>query len=151
MVRSQDGPCFAVVGNALRVVATGDQTGGTYALFEFLVPPGAGAPPHLHTREDEAFTILAGALTFVVAGQEFTAGPGDFVHAPRDLPHSYQNRGAEPVRMTVLAVPAGVEKFFVEASAPLSGLDAPLAPPGPEDIQRVLDAAPKYGLQMLAK
>jgi uncharacterized cupin superfamily protein len=29
-------------------------------LWEAVVPPGAGAPPHTHTREDEAFYVLSG-------------------------------------------------------------------------------------------
>src|ERR1700754_3843878 len=39
-----------------------EPTAGAFALVEASVPPGGGPPPHLHTREDEAFYLLDGEL-----------------------------------------------------------------------------------------
>ena len=44
------------------------KTGGAYALFEAATPPGAGPPPHVHHREDEAFYVLEGEYEFLVDG-----------------------------------------------------------------------------------
>lgn len=148
-VKPNQGPCFALAGNALRTIVGGEETAGQYALLEFVVAPGVGAPPHVHSREDEAFHILEGTVVFVVGGREISAGPGDFVHAPRDIPHLYQNRSSTPARMTVLAVPAGVERFFAEAGSPLPDLTALPRPSSPREIERLLATAPKYGLRIL--
>jgi hypothetical protein len=51
------GCTYAVVGDHYRFLATGDDTEGRYAFFEALVYPGGGPPPHVQSREDEAFFV----------------------------------------------------------------------------------------------
>ena len=60
------GRTVAVVGDVYRFLVTGDETNGKYALWEAIVPPGGGPPPHVHSREEEGFYILAGEITFTV-------------------------------------------------------------------------------------
>ncbi|MGH7163691.1 MAG: quercetin 2,3-dioxygenase [Planctomycetota bacterium] len=121
--------------------ASAKDTGGAYLLLEAVVPPGGGTPPHVHRREDEAFYVLDGELTFRVGGEAIVARPGHFVHAPRDVPHQFTNTGKKPARALVWATPAGIEGFFLEVGSPPGA--APL------DAQRVLAAAPKYGIEIL--
>jgi quercetin dioxygenase-like cupin family protein len=52
-------------GSALNVLgvthiykAMGAETAGSFSLWEAVVPPGAGAPPHTHAHENEAFYVL---------------------------------------------------------------------------------------------
>jgi hypothetical protein len=52
-----EGRTIAVVGDVYRFLATGDDTNGKYALWEAIVPPGGGPPPHVHSREEEGFYI----------------------------------------------------------------------------------------------
>ena len=52
------GRTVAVVGDVYRFLATGEDTNGKYALWEALVPPGGGPPPHVHSREEEGFYVL---------------------------------------------------------------------------------------------
>lgn len=92
------GPAFSAVGDIYRVLASGDQTGGAYALSEARVFPGGGPPPHLHRREDEAFFVLEGTITFTLNGQKVAAGPGTFLQAPRNIPHT--------LRMKLIRQPA---------------------------------------------
>jgi len=40
------------------------ETGGALALWESLLPRGFSPPLHVHSREDEAFYVLDGELTF---------------------------------------------------------------------------------------
>jgi mannose-6-phosphate isomerase-like protein (cupin superfamily) len=54
------GRTVAVVGDVYRCLATGEDTNGKYALWEALVPPGGGPPPHVHSREEEGFYVLEG-------------------------------------------------------------------------------------------
>ena len=58
----------AVAGDVYTLKLAGADTGGRCSLLEFVVPPGGGPPPHVHTREDEAFYVTAGELTFTVGG-----------------------------------------------------------------------------------
>ncbi len=62
------GRTIAVVGDVYRFLATGDDTNGKYALFEALVGPGGGPPPHVHSREEEGFYVLEGEITFTING-----------------------------------------------------------------------------------
>ena len=46
-----EGRTVAVVGDVYRFLATGEDTDGKYALWEAIVPPAGGPPPHVHSRE----------------------------------------------------------------------------------------------------
>ena len=80
-----EGRTIAVVGDVYRFLATGEDTNGKYALWEALVPPGGGPPPHVHSREEEGFYILEGEIT-VQIGERTGRGDGGDVrqHAGRD-------------------------------------------------------------------
>ena len=64
-----EGRTIAVVGDVYSFLATGDDTDGKYAMFEAIVPPGGGPPPHVHSREEEGFYVLEGAVTLRVGEQ----------------------------------------------------------------------------------
>ena len=64
--RATEGRTIAVVGDVYRFLATSEDTSGKYALWEAIVPPGGGPPPHLHSREEEGFYILEGEITFTI-------------------------------------------------------------------------------------
>src|SRR5438094_9287123 len=49
--------------------ATGAETAGSFSFWEDLVPPGAGAPPHVHLHEDEAFYVISGEIQVEFEGQ----------------------------------------------------------------------------------
>jgi quercetin dioxygenase-like cupin family protein len=144
-----EGTTFSAVGDVYRVLATGDQTGGAYALCEARVLPGGGPPPHVHRREDEAFFILEGAITFTLGGQKVVAGAGSFLQAPRNQPHAFKNESASPARMLILTVPAGFEKFLAEFAQPVASFGSPPIPPTPAEIQKLLAVAPKYGIEII--
>ena len=66
---STEGRTIAIVGDVYRFLVTGDDTNGKYAIWEAIVPPGGGPPPHVHSREEEGFYILEGEITLQV-GEE---------------------------------------------------------------------------------
>jgi mannose-6-phosphate isomerase-like protein (cupin superfamily) len=69
-VRKQsDGRTIAVVGDVYRFLATGEETNGKYAMWEAIVPPGGGPPPHVHSREEEGFYILEGEITIQIGDE----------------------------------------------------------------------------------
>lgn len=143
----KEGPVIAVVGDVYRFLATGEDTGGQYALWEAMVPPGGGPPPHIHTREEEGFYILEGQITFHVGGQRIVATQGMFTNMPVGTPHTFRNEGDRPARMLISIAPAGLEKMFFEVGqAVTSGEVAP--PPSEADIAMLLEAAPRYGIEI---
>jgi len=75
-----------------------------------------------------------------------TASVGDFVFAPRDLPHRFSVRSRE-ARMIVLAIPGGFERFFVEIGRLAERHDLPpIEEPDPAEVAR---AAAPYGVEIL--
>lgn len=140
------GRTIAVVGDVYRFLATGDDTDGKYALWEALVPPGGGPPPHVHSREEEGFYVLDGEITFTVNGERVVAAAGTFANVPVGTPHSFKNEGDRPARMLISVAPAGLEQMFFEVGVPLAEGATTAAPPTTDEIERLLAAAPRYGI-----
>lgn len=69
-------------------LATGEDTNGKYALWEALVPPGGGPPPHVHSEEQEGFFVLEGEITFTIDGKRLVAAEGMFANMPVGTPHA---------------------------------------------------------------
>ncbi len=80
---------------------------------ENIVPPGCGAPLHVHDGEDEIFSILEGELTLVSEAGEAKARQGDTVWLPRGVPHGFRNATEQTVRALVFANPgARIAEMF---------------------------------------
>jgi quercetin dioxygenase-like cupin family protein len=93
------------------------ETRGAYSVLESVVQPSTGPEPHRHSREEEGFYILEGQYEFRVGTQVIKAGPGDFLFAPRNVPHTYKNVGTTPSRHLTIISPGGLESFFAERAA----------------------------------
>src|SRR5213593_2729368 len=114
-----EGRTVAVVGDVYRFLATGEDTSGKYALFEAVVRPGGGPPPHVHSREEEGFYVLEGEITFTMGDKCLVAGAGMFANMPVGTLHSFKNESGKPSRMLISVAPAGLEKMFFECGVPL--------------------------------
>lgn len=143
-----EGRMLSVVGDVYRFLAVGEDTNGKYALWEATVPPGAGPPPHVHSREEEGFYVLEGELTFLVGGERFIARAGMFANMAVGTPHSFKNESSKTARMLVFVAPAGLEKMFFEVGAPVLPGVTTAAPPTKEEIERLLVVAPRYGIEI---
>jgi quercetin dioxygenase-like cupin family protein len=147
-VRAQEGEArwwFA----ALAVIkATAADTGGAMTIVEVTEPPGAQAPPHVHFREDEAFWILEGDVTFVVGDQTIEAHAGDYAFGPRNVPHSY-TVGEAGCRMLFVCTPGGFEELVIAMSEPAASRTLPPAPDGPPDFERIAAIAKAHGCELL--
>ena len=97
------------------VKASADTTGGAFTIFEESDP--VDTPLHVHQHEDELFYVLEGEHVFQVGQQEFRAGPGGVVFAPRGVPHAQRRVVPRAGRVLVLTSPAGFEGFFRELAA----------------------------------
>jgi quercetin dioxygenase-like cupin family protein len=143
-----EGRTVAVVGDVYRFLATGEDTSGKYALFEAFVSPGGEPPPHVHSREEEGFYVLEGEITFFVGDQRLVASAGMFANMPVGTPHSFKNESGKPARILISVAPAGLEKMFFEVGVPLPPGATTAAPLIKEEIERLLAAAPRYGIEI---
>jgi quercetin dioxygenase-like cupin family protein len=73
-----------------------------------------GPPAHAHEREDDAFYMLAGELTFEADGETVIATPGTFVLIPPGVVHTFANHTAEPARFLNIHAPAGFDRRLRE-------------------------------------
>lgn len=76
------------------------------------------------------------------------ATPGTFLHSPKGQLHRFTNISLEPAKLLCWVTPAGLEKFFTEVGMPVSErISSPTV--SPADIEKVLAAAPRYGLEII--
>jgi len=141
IVSLAQGERLFVVGDEVCVKLSGKDTGGQHALFEIHTPPGAGPPPHIHTREDETFILLEGDYEFLVGSESKRAKGGDIVFGPRNVPHTYKNVGTSPSRMYVLCTPSGFEDFFRRVNKEIGR--------GEPDVPRLVQIGADAGLSFL--
>jgi quercetin dioxygenase-like cupin family protein len=105
------------------------------------------SPRHVHHREEETFYVLEGEMNVTVGDRTFKAPPGTLVCLPRDVAHSFAIE-SEQLRTLILFTPAGLEGFFKEFSVPAPAMTLPPTDePAYGEVQRMLEAAPRYGLE----
>src|SRR5207244_12604645 len=109
LTKPSEGRTIAVVGDVYRFLATGADTDGKYAIWEAIVPPGGGPPPHVHSREEEGFYILEGEITIHVGDKHLVATAGMFANMPVGTPHSFKNETNRTANMLIYVAPAGLE------------------------------------------
>lgn len=146
--RSTEGKTIAVVGDVYRFLATGEDTDGKYTQWEAIVPPGGGPPPHFHRREEEGFFVLEGEITFHIGTERVIATSGMFANMPVGTPHSFKNESNKPARMIITVAPAGLENMFFEVGKPLAAGAIKAPPPSKEEIETLLEVAPRYGIEI---
>ena len=129
------------------VCLSGADTGGAYCLLEVALAPGMSVPRHTHTREDEAYFVLAGELEVVVGDEVFVLRAGDTLMAPRDISHQLRNSGNVENHYLLVFSPSGFEEFLRVTAVPApDGAAAPTeAPPVP--VRNVHQLAADYGIQ----
>ena len=77
------------------------------------MPPWTAGPPlYLHRGWDELFYVLAGEMTFLIAGRTSAAPSGSCVFIPRGVLHTFRNEGAIPARQLTVFTPGGIEDYF---------------------------------------
>lgn len=146
--KPNEGRTIAVVGDVYRFMATGEETNGKYAMWEAIVPPGGGPPPHVHSREEESFYILEGEITFQVGEERIVASAGMFANMPAGVAHSFRNESTQPAKMVISVAPAGLEKMFFEFGVPLPAGSTTALPPTKDEIEKLLAIASRYGIEI---
>lgn len=144
---SADGQAWWFLGNLVTVKATGAQTRGRLTAVEFLNPPRFAPPLHRHLEEDEFFYVLSGTARISCGGEDFTAGPGDFVMLPVGLPHTFIVGADQPWHVLQLTTPGGFEDYLAQVGEP--ALERRLPDPAPIDPAALGHAAARYPVEIL--
>ena len=136
-------------GSLMTFLATGEDTHGQFALIEAVARRGNVPPPHIHHREDEIFYVLEGEVVVSVGDRTIKGTAGTMFFLPRDVPHSFTIE-SEQSRILILLTPAGLEGWFKEFSVPAQAMTLPPADePAYGEVQRMLEAAPRYGIEFV--
>jgi quercetin dioxygenase-like cupin family protein len=129
MIATSQPPVIPFLAGRVRILADGDSTGGSLGIVEMVeAPPGDMPPLHVHHAHDEGFYVLVGEVTLYTPGDQVTLRAGEWVLAPRGIPHTYRV-GDEPARWLVTSSPAGFERFVAEVSR--------MAEPDPAELTRL--------------
>jgi quercetin dioxygenase-like cupin family protein len=146
--RPPQGRTLAVVGDVYRLLATGEETNGAYALLEAVVSPGGGPPPHVHSREEEGFYVLEGEIVFLVGEERMVLSAGMFANMPVGTRHAFRNESSQPAKMLISVAPAGLERMFLEVGVSLPQGATTALPPTSAEIEKLLAIAPQYGIEI---
>jgi len=129
---------------AVRFLLTADDSTGSIAAFE-LVVPGARrlpAPAHSHDHFEETIYGIDGVLTWTVDGRQIDVGPGQALCIPRGATHRFDNNGIQNVKALCVITPAAIgPQFFREAAEVVNA-----TPDGPPDRAKMAGIMRRHGL-----
>jgi quercetin dioxygenase-like cupin family protein len=135
--------------NLARVHLSGDETNDRVGVVEATGAPGNMPPLHVHHEDVEGFFVLEGELTVYVSGSEpIQLGPGDWLTAPRDVPHVYKVTSPEPARWLAVSTPARFDRLVNALSSHAEREELPPADT-PVDPERVARVAAEQGIEIL--
>jgi quercetin dioxygenase-like cupin family protein len=118
----------------VKVLVTGEQTQGQFALVETVVTAAQEPPLHAHTHEDEVVYVVRGAVTFYLEGAARPRRDGEAIFLPRGRDHTWRVDSGEATLLVAL-IPAGVE-----------GVYADLAAPAGHSVERLIALAAHHGI-----
>ena len=130
---------YTAFGDQATFLLTGDQTGGRYTMFRYVVAPGGGPPLHRHDGEDEWFLVLEGRAEFYESGIWSEVPVGGAVFMPRGSVHSFRNPGDTPLTLLIHTAPSGFETFFSRCAAEFEKEGGP-------EMERIFLIAAEHGI-----
>lgn len=136
LVRAGEGKRQTVLGDEEFIKLRGSDTAGQFMLIEQNSLPGVGIPMHVHTNEDEVFTVVSGKLRVNIGQEEHILNAGDTVFCPRGIAHSWEVVGKSRAKVLLANFPAGLE-VMLEQLAELGGT---------ADERSIHEICAKYGI-----
>jgi len=105
-------------GHITRVLSDHSATPAGTSVLELELPARTfGAPPHIHSNEDEHFYVLEGEVDFLERGEVVRATTGSLVVLPRGHLHGFWNDTDHPARLLLIISPGEFSDFFDEVVA----------------------------------
>ena len=129
---------------AVRFLLTGDNSTGSIAAFEVMVPGAQRltAPAHSHDHYEETIYGVDGVLTWTVDGKQIDVGPGQVLCIPRGAIHRFDNNGIQDVKVLCMVTPAAIgPQYFREAAEVINA-----AAGGPPDRAKMAEIMRRHGL-----
>jgi quercetin dioxygenase-like cupin family protein len=133
---------------AVRFLVTGENSSGTVAVFEVVVPAGQRlmGPAHSHDHYEETVYGIDGVLTWTVDGNPIDVGPGQALCIPRGAVHRFDNNGAKDAKGLCVVTPAAIgPQFFRECAEVINA-----AAGGPPDRVKMAEIMRRRGLTLAA-
>ena len=149
IIKPDQGEQLDILGDLVRILATADQTAGAFGAVEVTVSPGGGAPPHANSRESLGFYVAEGSLQFITEGEMAELDAGSWFYAPPGTRHTFHNATDTPARLLMIVAPGGFEAMFAEVGRTLNDGEE-LRPPSEDEIGRLMETAPRYGVDIFA-
>jgi len=103
-----------LLGAQVSILASTEQTGGAFNVFDVICPEGFSTPLHIHYAEDIAVFVVEGTLTIVCVDGKEEARVGSYLFHPRGTPHGFCVEGKTPARILYMTIPAGLGEFVLE-------------------------------------
>lgn len=128
-----DGARHRVVGDTMRVLASWQDTGGAFEMFEMTAPRDSGQPPHAHPWI-ESYSLIEGSVDIRIGDRDVSAVAGCFVQIPPGEVHSYRIT-SDVARLIVVTSPNGASDFFREVD-------------GVTDLPKVIGIAMRHGVTL---
>ena len=145
-VNGTEGRKLKIAGGNYRIIISGKQTDGEYAVIEMSVPPGAGPNPHSHADFTETFFVLEGEVSFKSELGSYVAKKGSFVNIPKGgIVHGFKNLSNEPAKLLCTVTPAGLDDLFGEIAEYLETASSNTENETKEKLNSLFE---KYGQQM---
>jgi mannose-6-phosphate isomerase-like protein (cupin superfamily) len=139
---------FVLAGVVMKRLLSGDETGGQFCLFENMSGGNTKTPIHVHAKDDETIYVIEGELTAVLNGKPRRLSAGERAFLPRGTPHQLMNVTGTPCRYILIGTPALFDRFL-EASGHELRPNEVIGPPTVEEIERIREASPKFGITLL--
>lgn len=112
----KDAPAYWSQGILWTILATSEQTGGSYSLMEQLCPKDAGPPPHTH-EQDEVIYVVEGELTMIAGAERINVQAGALAYILARCIHTFRVDSPE-ARLLNFYLPGGFEGVITELGAP---------------------------------
>jgi len=143
---TDDGERLWLLGGLYTYMATGDETGDAYSLFQVRGPGGLATPMHQHQHEEEGFYIVDGAVTVFADGVEHELRQGGFAFVPRGKSHGFRLDSSEATLLLLISPGnAGHEAMFREMGEPAPAIDLPAPSSAPFDPALLGAIAERHG------
>lgn len=146
IVVERDREVLEVFGPSLQFLVAPQPSNEAPCVVKGTIPPGVSVPIHRHAGV-EAFFVISGEIEALSeAGGNahwITAGPGDFIEIPSEAKHGFRNRSQLPV-VQLITLTSKLGRFFQEVGRSINQ-GATVSPPLPDEIQRFLRIAERYG------